>query len=435
MRAGCLYAEFMLSTVNRWFDDNRWAGDAVLAGIVLVLLEFASVTSFGYHGGSSFLTFLLVLPLFARRSFPLAVLLVTAALCVIQLVWVPDPVAGDLVVPLVIHAAAAYIPDKRWGIAGLVAGLGGAVIAAVQWSGFYYQREPAQLLTIFLAGVAVVVAAYLLGLRHRERREHATEQLSALAERNRLLTTERDTRVEVGAAAERARIARELHDIVAHSLSVIVVQADGGAAAARRQPELGPQVLDTIASASRDALAQMRRMVSVLRTGDASPGYAPTPCPNDLDDLVAQVRAAGLPIEFDTIGTVRDMASDGGLAAYRAVQESLTNVLKHAGPAAQCRVVLHYGPSEVVITVSDDGRGAAGGFENVDGSGDGAVAAGLLRRDVPGQGLVGMRERVELQGGSVHAGPKVGGGFEVAVTVPYGRVEAETGSATSNSGG
>ncbi len=431
----------MLSTVNRWFEQNRWAGDAVIAGTLLVILGVTSVTSGigGRDGLILIFTLLLVLPLFARRTYPLAVLWITVGLCLLQVAATASLAPGDLVVPIVIHAAAAYIPDRRWGFAALAAGVAGAALAAVLWSGVYYRRDPGQVLTMFLAGVAVVGVAYLMGLRRRERHERAGEQLRALAERNRLLTTERDTRVEMGAAAERARIARELHDIVAHSLSVIVVQADGGAAAARTRPDLGPQVLETIAATSRDALAQMRRMVSVLRGGNdaGSADYLPAPGPDDVDDLVAQVHAAGLPVTVERIGTPREMTDDAGLAVYRVVQESLTNVLKHAGPAASCRVVLHYGPAEALITVTDDGRGAAAAFAAGDGNsgdansgdgafgdgafgdgafGDGAFGDGAAGR---GHGLEGMRERVELLGGTVHAGPKIGGGFEVSATIPY----------------
>jgi signal transduction histidine kinase len=464
----------MLSAMNRWFEQNRWAGDAVIAGALMIVLGLASVGGLGRYGGFTLFTVLLVLPLFARRTYPLQVLLVTVALLLIQLVAIRGLVAGDVVGLVVIHTAAAYIPDRRWGYAALGAGIVGIALAIVFWSQPYFDSlflygNLASTAMLFLAGVALVGAAYLLGIRQRERRERAGEQLAALAERNRLLTSERDTRVEMGAAAERARIARELHDIVAHSLSVIVVQADGGAAAARSKPELGPQVLETIAATSRDALAQMRRMVSVLRAGPggsdpSAPDYTPAPGPADLDDLVAQVHAAGLPVTMETIGTPRTMAEDAGLAVYRVVQESLTNVLKHAGPAASCRVVLHYGPAEVVVTVTDDGRGAAAGFPGGDvrsGTGipggdghsgvrppddDGTSGAGMpsgaaypgpgwpvgdattggwpygeapAAGPYPGHGLEGMRERVTLQGGSVHAGPRTGGGFEVTATVPY----------------
>ncbi len=425
----------MLSALNRWFEENRWAGDAVIAGALLLALGLLSVGGLDRYGGSSVFTVLLVLPLFARRTYPLEVLWATTVLCLIQLVLQRAPTAGDLVVPIVVHAAAAYIPDRRWGYGALGAGIVGSGLAAVQWSGYYYDRALDQVLVLFLAGSAVVIAGYLLGIRQRERQDRASEQLTALAERNRLLTSERDTRVEIGAAAERARIARELHDIVAHSLSVIVVQADGGAAAARSKPELGPQVLETIAATSRDALAQMRRMVSVLRAGPGNDpaGYAPAPGPADLDGLVAQVSSAGLPVTIQTIGTPREMAEGPGLTVYRVVQESLTNVLKHAGPAAACQVVLHYGPAEVVVTVTDDGRGAAAGFSGGDGDpgADLPITGGPAGEPwpdggSPGHGLEGMRERVTLQGGSVHAGPRIGGGFEVTATVPYSAEPAAT---------
>lgn len=416
----------MPSSVNRWFEDNRWAGDAILAFILLVIAVPAANFGFGADRPSIAFTILLILPLFARRTAPLAVLAVTAVLCLMQVAVLGTPIAGDIVVPIVIHAAAAYIPDRRWGFAALAAGLGGGAMATLRWgwggwvsyrTGHFFSLG--SIFALFLAGVAVVVAAYLLGIRHRDRRDHAAEQLAAVSERNRLLEAERGTRTQMSAASERARIARELHDIVAHSLSVIVVQADGGAAAARSKPEVGPQVLETIAATSRDALAQMRRMVSVLRAGptnghDGGDGYTPAPGPADLDALIDQVRAAGLPVQFDTIGSPRTMTPDAGLAVYRAVQESLTNVLKHAGPNATCRVVLHYAPQSAVVTVTDDGRGAAAAFH---------TEAGANAADVPseaGHGLEGMRERVTLYGGHVQAGPLVGGGFEVSASVPYG---------------
>lgn len=418
----------MLSAVNRWFEQNRWAGDAVVASALLIVLGLVAASR--YHATELLATVVLVLPLYARRTYPLPVLLITAGLALLQLVASSRPVAGDLVIPVVVHAAAAYIPDRRWGYAALAAGIAGSGLAALRWLAPYGLRDLPQLGGAFLAGVAVVVVAYLLGLRHREQRDRAAEQVAALTERNRLLTAERDSRVAMGAAAERARIARELHDIVAHALSVIVVQADGGAAAARARPEMGPEVLETIARTSRDALSQMRRMVSVLRAGpgDDVPGYVPAPGPADLDDLVAQLRSTGLPVAFETIGSPREMTEGAGLTVYRVVQESLTNVLKHAGPAASCRVVLHYGPAEVIVTVTDDGRGAAAGaaFGPPGDAEDPGAADAIASPGTPtagaiaGHGLEGMRERVGLQGGSLRAAPIVGGGFEVTATIPYG---------------
>lgn len=429
----------MLRDVTRWFEEHRWAGDAVLAAPLMTLLGFIAVTSASYQSSVAVVfTFLLVAPLFVRRTFPIATLLVTVSVCLLQMAFMPLPVPGDVVIPIVVHAAAAYIPGRRWGLAALAAGLVGAMGAAAQWAwenlGYYRLAEwLVQAAFWALAGIAVVVAAYVLGLRQREKRAHAKEQLAALAERNRLLIAERDSRAEASGAAERARIARELHDIVAHSLSVIIVQADGGAAAARSKPELGPEVLATIAAAGRDALAQMRRMVSVLRggTADDTTGFAPMPGPGDIDELVAQVRDTGLPVSLETFGGLRPMGSDAGLAAYRVVQESLTNVLKHAGPAAAVRVIVHYGPGEVIITVTDDGRGAASALLAAGALPAGALPAGASSDQTgydaapaPGHGLAGMRERVELVGGRLRSGPQTGGGFEVTAAIPYGLVAA-----------
>jgi signal transduction histidine kinase len=175
-------------------------------------------------------------------------------------------------------------------------------------------------------------------------------------------------------------------------------------AASKTKPLLAQQVLETIAATSRDALGQMRRMVAVLRSGryDDVVGYNPAPGIDELGALLAQVESAGLTATFDTIGTARPMTRDAELAVFRVVQEALTNVLKHAGPDVTCRALLHYGSAEAVITVIDDGRGAA------------------AESDGAGHGLTGMTERVGLLGGSVHAAPGQAGGFEVTATVPYG---------------
>lgn len=418
----------MSRDVNRWFEEHRWAGDALIAAPLLVLLTTIAAAQYYYSGPVRvvLLTVLLVLPLFARRTFPLATLFATVALCLLQLAVAPFAVPGDVVIPIVVHAAAAYIPDRRWGYAAFTAASVGSVIAAAQWGWEAFDRSSrldwlGQVGFSALAGFAIIAAAYILGIRARDKRAHAAEQLAAMAAHNRLLVAERDSRVEASAAAERARIARELHDIVAHSLSVVIVQADGGAAAARANPEVGPQVLETIAETSRDALAQMRRMVSVLRAGpgagDLAADFAPAAGPEDVPALVDQVRDTGLPVTLDVIGGARTLSPDAGLAIYRVVQESLTNVLKHAGPAASVQVVIHYGPREAIVTVTDDGRGAALGFTG----GDDEPTA------TPGHGLQGMRERIGLLGGSVHAAPRVGGGFEVTAAIPYGTGAAALG--------
>ncbi len=257
----------MLRTLNRWLEVNRWVGDGIIAGVLLVL------TVIGYFASGQraelVVSAILILPLFARRSLPRTVSVVVALLCLWQLTVVAGPILGDVAVVIVVHAATAHVRARWWGITTWAAAVCGAGVGAVLWFG----ADAPGLATVgFAAGFGAVSAAYLLGARQRDQREHVEEQLAALEERNRLLAVERDQRAEMAAARERTTIARELHDIVAHSLTVIVVQADGAAAAVRAAPDradIAPMVLDTIAATSREALAEMRRLVGVLRSGAA----------------------------------------------------------------------------------------------------------------------------------------------------------------------
>ena len=406
----------MLRSVNRWLEANRWAGDAVIASGLLLTAALAYAPSRDLHGLA--MSVLLILPLYARRSRPRSVLVVVTLLCLLQLTVFDEPVFGDVAAPLVVHAVTAQVQDRRWGVAALVTGLIGAALGAWQWQ-TRSAYDSQQFLLMAGAAAACVLAAYLLGARQRERRERLQEQLTALHERNRLLAVERDQRTEVVTAAERARIARELHDIVAHSLSVIVVQADGGAAAITTAPDsaavIAPRVLGTIAGTSREALTEMRRIVAVLRSGAAGegedPAYAPAPGTADLPALIAQVAAVGVPVALDTRGQEIALPSTTELTVYRVVQESLTNVIKHAGPAARAQVTVAYLNEQVQVSVVDDGRGRIADEDSSDGA---------------GHGLAGMRERVQLQGGSLRAGPQTGGGFAVEATLPLATRPADT---------
>lgn len=400
----------MLRGLNNWLEANRWAGDAVVASTLLVMALLAHGPSRDDEG--LLMSVVLIVPLYARRSQPKAVVVIVGVLCLAQLLVLQVPVFGDVAAPLAVHAVTAYVRDRRWGTGALAAALGGALLGAVRWRD--YAVGPEQFVLLFGAAAAAVTAAYLLGARHRDQRERVEEQLTALQERNRLLASERDQRAEVVAAAERARIARELHDIVAHSLSVIVVQANGAAAAVTAAPEsaaeLTPRVLTTIADTSRDALTEMRRMVAVLRSGGPDPGpsgvaraavdYAPAPGAADIPALISQVSATAIPVTYLESGPARDLPPVTDLTVYRVVQESLTNVIKHGGPAASATVALTYQDGRVLVDVVDDGRGSA------------SVT------DDSGHGLMGMRERVLLQGGTLLAGPQQGGGFAVRVTLP-----------------
>jgi signal transduction histidine kinase len=236
-----------------------------------------------------------------------------------------------------------------------------------------------------------------------------------LEERAERLERERDAQAQIAAAAERARIARELHDVVAHNVSVMVVQADGASYAISSSPDRAREALAAISVTGRQALAEMRSLLGVLRSAsDAAAGraeLAPQPGIEQLSGLLEQARATGLPVSFTVEGVPRELPRGTALTAYRVVQESLTNARKHGGPGVTATVTLRFCEDEVAIIVTDDGTAPP-----KDGDGQ-------------GHGLIGMRERVELFGGTVGAGPRPGGGYQVAVTLPARLAGVAAGSA------
>jgi signal transduction histidine kinase len=241
----------------------------------------------------------------------------------------------------------------------------------------------------------VPVVAMLIGRRAIRERQL---QADALAARTALLERERDLLAQQAVIEERARIARELHDLVAHNVSVMVVQA--GAERHSLGPEASPtaDVLASIEQTGRQALAEARRLLGVLRPGSSEERLEPQPGIDQIARLVEQVERAGLPVTVSVEGSEVALPAGLGLCAYRIVQESLTNVLKHAGPA-RAEVYLRYSPRSLDVVVCDDGRGS-----------DGAGPAG--------HGLIGMRERVAMYGGTLQAGSLQGGGFEVSAHLP-----------------
>jgi len=244
--------------------------------------------------------------------------------------------------------------------------------------------------TVTLAGATVVGRNVQL----RRARLLALEDRAKQAERDR----EREVREAV--SAERQRIARELHDVVAHNVSVLGVLADGGRRMLGRDPGAVDDTLATMAATSRQTLREMRHLLDVLRVDDEpeEAPVAPQPGTAGLPALVEQVTDAGLPVELTVTGEVRELSSGVDLSAYRIVQEALTNTLKHAGPAS-ATVRLVYGSRALVLTIADNGRGP-----------------GTDR--LGGHGLLGMRERVALYGGSLEIGPRTGGGFLVRAELP-----------------
>ncbi|MDQ1679294.1 MAG: hypothetical protein QOI42_153, partial [Frankiaceae bacterium] len=218
------------------------------------------------------------------------------------------------------------------------------------------------------------------------------------------LEVERDALDRAAVAEERARIAREMHDVVAHRVGVMVAQADGAQYAFDAHPEQARDALDVIASTGRAALSELRQMLGVLRAADDAAGTTPQPGLADIDRLVAEMRAAGLPVRLTTVGARADVDASAGLTVYRVVQESLTNTLKHAGVGTPVEVELATNATQVRVRVRDDGH-----------EGEPAVVT-----EAGGHGLVGMRERVTMLGGTFDARPGQPRGWQVDVTIPVG---------------
>lgn len=291
-----------------------------------------------------------------------------------------------------LYTVASRTPPQRSVLAALAVVVAIILLTAIGSQGL----DPAGA----VGNLAVFGVAYAIGRYVRVRRAY-TEQLelrAADAEESR----RRDA--EQAVAAERLRIARELHDVVAHAMSIVAVQSGVAAHVIDDQPDQARAMLGTINTVSREALDEMRRMLGVLRAGNDDPvgELVPAPTLGDVRSLADSVQGTGLTVGLQVRGDAVELTPGLDLAAYRIVQEALTNVVKHAGPA-QVEIVVTYEPDAVVITVTDDGRGAASGTTSGGG----------------GHGLVGMQERVDLYDGTLDAGPRTGGGFAVTARLPY----------------
>ncbi|MHB8233298.1 MAG: sensor histidine kinase [Solirubrobacteraceae bacterium] len=228
--------------------------------------------------------------------------------------------------------------------------------------------------------------------------------IAELRERARRLEAEREETAQEAVTEERTRIARELHDIVAHCVSVMVIQTGAARSVARNDRAAAREALGAVESSGREALAEMRRMVGVLHKGDVELADTAPPGLSQLAALATRARAAGLPVEVHVEGQPRELPTGLDLAAYRVIQEALTNAIKHAG-GARARVVVQYAPSMLELEVSDDGVGPAP----------------LAQESGSGHGLIGMRERLRLYGGELRSGRRRGGGFAVSASIPLER--------------
>jgi signal transduction histidine kinase len=322
---------------------------------------------------------------------------------------------------LILLYSLAVSRPRRASAPGLAICVLGAAVVAVRWQ---VSGDVTAWQVLLVTGLVSTPAllTWLAADSVRWRRGY----YAALEEKAHRLERERDALSQVAAAAERARIARELHDIVAHHVSVMVVQADGAAFALENSPDKTREALGAISGTGRQALAEMRRLLGMLRSPSAgpvepvNPELAPVPGTSQLSALLEQTRTAGVPVTFRQEGTPAAGPADGAdLAVYRVVQESLTNVRRHGGPGVSAAVTIRYTVDGVTVSVTDDGRGAAAR----------PAPASSTAADSTGHGLSGMRERVELYGGTVTAGPRSGGGYQVTATLPLTAAQLTRGAA------
>jgi signal transduction histidine kinase len=373
------------------------AADLALAGLTVALATVAVWVQPDPVGtpvaGPLWLTaafpLLLGVPLAWRRRLPLLALAVPMAAVVVQALVTGDSPEGlELILAIGVggYSVGAHSP-RRVAVTGLGLALAGYAVYAVEnhdirsgragdlWAGSFF--------------LVALVAAWLLGVVVRTRREDRARRAQAAEAREQAERVARD---------ERSRLARELHDVISHTLSVVVLQASG----ARAAGTAGPDTLQKIETSGRESLAEMRRLLDVLRRDDAGCDLAPQPGVADLEPLARQLTEAGLPVDLTVDDAGRQLTAGLGVSVYRIVQESLTNVLKHGGQA-RARVAVHCTPDAVTVDVEDDGTGTGTGTDTTGGL-----------------GLIGMRERVATFGGELTAGPRPEGGFAVHARLPRG---------------
>ncbi|WP_033328626.1 sensor histidine kinase [Streptomyces yerevanensis] len=384
----------------RAFDRRRsWVWDVLLTGFYVT----ACLTDFLSGGWKSVTenpdtpTWLLgamslgfSAPLFWRRSHPFAVLLVMLPFSVAN-VWSGAVLQASTTLLVVIFniALRTRLRTLLWSYV--------LAVAPFWIAGFRYpddQGGPGALIVPVMMGLALSAVG---GIAVRTRQEY----LASLHERARQLEVERDQQTQLAAAAERTRIAREMHDIIGHNLSVITGLADGGSYAAAKSPERAAQALEAIGTTSRQALTELRRLLDVLREEAPTAELTPQPSLRDLDHLIEGVRSASLPVRIKTHGRPHPVSTGTQITIYRVIQEALTNTLKHAGPGATSQVSISYEDGgAVTVTVTDTGRG------------------GPHPNGTRGRGLTGMRERTALYKGTLEAGPLPTGGWRVHLHLP-----------------
>jgi signal transduction histidine kinase len=377
---------------------QRW-GDWVLALALAAEVEFelwahppAGLVVTGGRAALAVVLGFLTLPLAGRRQAPVAVLSVLTGALVVGAFLIRHaggvPLGAFLALIVAFYSLGAHCEERR----ALRVGAGIlATIAAVDLTrGGLFEAQGARPLAWLVFAVA-----WLVGRDFRRRRG----ELTLLRERATQLEREREEKARAAVAEERGRIARELHDVVAHSVSVMVVQAQAGPRLLG-DAEQARGVFRSIEASGREALVELRRLLGILRTGDEQLSIGPQPGLGSLRSLVEQVREAGLPVELRIEGEQAPLPPGIDLSAYRIVQEALTNTLKHAG-RAQATIVVRYEQAALELEISDNGTSTPAGMNG------------------SGHGLIGMRERAALYGGALEAGARDGGGYYVRARLPF----------------
>jgi signal transduction histidine kinase len=372
-----------------WFDALIVVGIGV--GLASVIHDYHNSEN-GPSGPLWFdivMAIVIPLPLFLRKRFPFG-----APACAVILVgassFVDDRLIPNAFIPLLAGIAAnvlfGMLPVRRQAIVGYV--------LTIAVAGIVNHNDPkgsigGQIWISVVFGIAWLVGFAFSG---------ATRQAEEAKERARSAEREREERARLAVSEERARIARELHDVVGHSVSVMTVQASAVRRLLKPEQEREREALLIVEQTGREAMAEMRRMVGVLRRPEEAPALAPQPSLEHLDKLVEHARESGLPVTLTVEGDAVQLPAGVDLTAYRLVQEGLTNALKHAR-AKNAEVVVRYSNGFVELSVTDDGTGDGGG-------------------DSGGHGLVGMRERISVYGGNLEAGPQPEGGYRLRATLP-----------------
>ncbi|HEX5114701.1 MAG TPA: histidine kinase [Pseudonocardiaceae bacterium] len=400
--------------LSLWLRRHPVVGDSVMAIVLALLTISEGQEAYPREHPWFFWTVgvLMVVPVVFRRRWPIPVAYVILAGGLLQLLTHGSldardslPVrTADLALGIALYTLVVYT-DRRRSLT-----YGAILIAGTAVDVIWRVHDRGAEVVLGIGAAAIYGFAWAMGEFVAARRAYHSE----LEARLRLLETERDQQATIAVAAERTRIARELHDVVAHAVSVIVVQADGAGYAIRGEPELAEQAVRTISDTGREALMELRRLLDVLRSDtDERDVRSPQPSVAGLPELAERFEAVGLPVTLIVRGEIADLPAAVGLGAYRITQESLTNTLKHAGAGAVATVRVERVGGLVEVEVVDDG------------------GAGPVRRLAPvsgGNGLIGMRERATVLGGSLTVGRTPAGGWRVRATfpvrAPHGSVSA-----------